>query len=259
MTLQPIAIDLIRPSCLNPPGRLDPADPDLQALLASVRDLGVREPITVYRDPKAARYVIVSGHRRWFCAREAGHVEMNCLVEDAPSAPGEERLKQAVVNVHRKQYTPVEFAELIRGLMADYGLSGKEVAEKLRVSAPLVSTHLALLKLGDAHRALIDRGHLSLSVGALMSQTDDEGLRNRMAELAAGGANRKEVAAVLQGGRPRAKRLSLRTGPLAVTAAESLPLPKLIRGLEELLRQARKAAADGHGLETLTIPPEEPR
>ena len=25
MTLQPIAIDLIRPSCLNPPGRLDPA------------------------------------------------------------------------------------------------------------------------------------------------------------------------------------------------------------------------------------------
>lgn len=259
MTSQVIPIGEIGPSGLNPPGRLDPQCPDLQSLLASVREYGVREPPTVYRDPKAGRYVLLSGHRRWFCARAAGHVELACLVADPPAGPGEERLAQAVVNIHRRAYTPVELARLVRDLMADFGLTGREAADKLHVSPALVSTHLALLRLGDAHQGLIDRGRLSLSVGALMSQTDHEGLRARMADMALGGATRAEVAAALRGSRPTPRRLTLRAGRLGVSAAADLPVADLVRGLEGLLRQARRAAADGRGLDALTDQPPAPK
>jgi ParB/RepB/Spo0J family partition protein len=261
MTAATIPVDEIVPSALNPPGRLNPDDPELRALLDSVRAYGVREPPTVYRDTKAGRYVLLSGHRRWHCAKACGHKEVLCLLAEPPTGPGEELLRQAIVNIHRRAYTPMEFARLAQGLMAEFGLSGKEAAAKLHVSPALVSTHLSLLRLSEPHQRLIDEGKVSLSVGTLMSQTDDPALRDRLADMACRGASRKEVANAMSGqkAKGRAKRVALRSGAVAVSASEATPLATVIRHLEDLLRQARKAAADGLGLDTLTKPDLKPK
>jgi ParB family chromosome partitioning protein len=262
MTPQTIPVDEIVPSALNPPGRLNPNDPELLTLVESVRAYGVREPPTVYRDPKAGRYVLLSGHRRWYAAQASGHKELLCLLAEPPAGPGEELLRQAIVNIQRRGYTPLEFARLAQGLMTEFGLSGKEAAAKLHVSPALVSTHLSLLRLGAAHQRLIDEGKVSLSVGTLMSQTDDPALRDRLAEMACRGASRKEVAAALGGQKAagRGKRIALRSGAVSVSADTRTPLAALIRDLSGLLRQARRAAADGKGLEELsTNPTDTPR
>src|SRR5262245_25699529 len=56
---------------------VNPADPEFQALVRSVKRYGVREPLVVTRDS-----YIVSGHRRHAAARRAGLKVVPCRVEE---------------------------------------------------------------------------------------------------------------------------------------------------------------------------------
>ncbi|VTS08042.1 ParB/RepB/Spo0J family partition protein [Tuwongella immobilis] len=254
MNTQLLAIDDIVPSPHNPPGRLTPEDPELQSLCESIRSYGVREPPTVYRDVKTGRYVLLSGHRRWYCAKECGHAELLCLVTEPPNGAGEEQLRQATVNIHRRDYTPIQFAKLIEGLMTECSLTGKEVAAKLNVSPALVSTHLSLLRLNEEHQQQIEAGNISLSVGQLMSQTENPSLRVQLAEMASRGASRKQVADAIKGERskPKGKRIAIRSGAISVAVDHQSSLAALIRELGSILRDARRAAANGKNLDEFT-------
>jgi ParB-like chromosome segregation protein Spo0J len=55
---------------------IDPADPELVALAASIRQHGVIEPIVVTLDG-----FILSGHRRYAAAELAGLIEIPCRVK----------------------------------------------------------------------------------------------------------------------------------------------------------------------------------
>ena len=61
--------DLYRP--------VDPHDPDIAALSESIVEFGVREPLAVTLDG-----YIISGHRRYAAARNAGLLFVPCYVED---------------------------------------------------------------------------------------------------------------------------------------------------------------------------------
>lgn len=258
MNVQDIPLALIDPSPFNPAGRVAESA-DLLALLESIRDQGLLTPIRVSREPKTGRYVIVAGHRRWWCKRRLEHADIACVVEDGPPAAGKLILDQIAENVHRLAFRPAELGRVIRRLQDEAKLTQKQVAERLHYSEALVSSHLSLLKLPEALQDAVDDGRLAASVAVLLAKADDPAVRDDLARRAMAGASRAEIAAAVAGTRPAARRRVLRAGPLAVTLSGSTPLPAVIRGLQELLKQARKAAADGRGLDALTATPEEPR
>ena len=57
----------------NPLKPRAPANPgDLEMLKESIRRVGILVPLTVFRDARSGRYVILDGLRRWICASSLG-------------------------------------------------------------------------------------------------------------------------------------------------------------------------------------------
>src|SRR3954447_6776387 len=77
-----LSIDSIRPARVN--GLIykpvDPDDPEIRDLARSIRDFGLKVPITVTRD-----MVVVSGHRRHAACRLAGLRVVECRIEPITS------------------------------------------------------------------------------------------------------------------------------------------------------------------------------
>lgn len=61
-----VAIDELEPNPHNPRRLFDKLP--LETLKASIAKVGILVPLTVYRDSKRDRYVILDGQRRWMCA-----------------------------------------------------------------------------------------------------------------------------------------------------------------------------------------------
>jgi ParB/RepB/Spo0J family partition protein len=68
--VQQVATNELVPNPHNPRLLFD-RDP-MEALKSSIAKVGILVPLTVYRDSKTGRYVILDGQRRWTCARELG-------------------------------------------------------------------------------------------------------------------------------------------------------------------------------------------
>ena len=60
---------------------IDPADPDVQELAASIRAYGVKEPLVVSKDG-----FLLSGHRRHVAAKLAGVTQVPCRIEQISRA-----------------------------------------------------------------------------------------------------------------------------------------------------------------------------
>lgn len=65
-----IAVDTLDPNPHNPRRLFDKLP--LETLQASIAKVGILVPLTVYRDSKTKRYVILDGQRRWMCAKAIG-------------------------------------------------------------------------------------------------------------------------------------------------------------------------------------------
>jgi ParB family transcriptional regulator, chromosome partitioning protein len=58
---------------------------ELDSLLASIKRFGIQVPITVYRDKKLRKFVLIDGERRWRCARKLNLLTIPALVQPEPS------------------------------------------------------------------------------------------------------------------------------------------------------------------------------
>lgn len=68
--MKQIKTDSLRPNPHNPRLLFD-REP-LETLQASIDEVGILVPLTVYRDSKRKHYVILDGQRRWTCAQNIG-------------------------------------------------------------------------------------------------------------------------------------------------------------------------------------------
>lgn len=118
-----IPIDLIDPNPRQARSELG----DIQELTMSIKEKGVLEPILVR--PKAGRYEIIAGERRYVAARKAGLTEMPCIemnVED------NEAMEIALIeNLQRKDLDVFEEADGLKALTDVYGYNHGEIATKI--------------------------------------------------------------------------------------------------------------------------------
>ena len=174
-----IEVDHIRPNPYQP--RKDFDEGALDDLAASIRSLGIIQPITV-RAMGGGRFEVISGERRLRAARRAGLKRLPAYVRDADS---EAMLEMAIVeNVQREQLNPVEVAVGYQRLIEECGLKQEEVADKVGKNRTTVANFLRLLRLPPRVQAALRDGSLSAGHARALINLDDAEAQVRIMQRA---------------------------------------------------------------------------
>lgn len=155
-TLEEIPPALITPNARQPRKHFDPEA--LGTLSASIRQLGLLQPVVVRRKPDSG-YELVMGERRWRAAQQAGLSAIPALIIDTDDNGSLERA--IVENVHRQDLNPIEEAAAYKQLVEEAGLTQEQLAERVGLSRSTVGNLMRLLDLPDAIQAMVMQGRLS--------------------------------------------------------------------------------------------------
>ena len=162
-------VETVRPNPYQP--RKDFDESALDELAASVRQLGIIQPITV-RALGDGMFELISGERRLRASRRAGLRRIPAYVREADT---EAMLEMAIVeNVQREDLNPVEVALGYQRLMEEVGLTQEQVADKVGKSRSTIANLLRLLKLPPRVQASLREGTLSSGHARTLVSIDDE-------------------------------------------------------------------------------------
>ena len=131
---------------------------ELEALAQSIAEHGVVQPLTV-RELSTGYYQIIAGERRWRAARLANLSEVPAVIIEADDRKAMELA--LIENLQRQDLNPVEEALGYQSLMADYGLTQEETAQRVGKSRPAVANALRLLNLCPEVLAVLRKGAIS--------------------------------------------------------------------------------------------------
>lgn len=123
----------------------------LQELAASIRQVGIVQPLTVRKLGES--YTVVSGHRRLLAARMAGLGEVPCILLNLD--PGEELLISLTENLQREDLDCFQEAELLREYLKASGLTQEQAAKKLGRSQSAIANKLRLLQHSEKVRGML--------------------------------------------------------------------------------------------------------
>ena len=155
----------------------------LQGLAASIREVGVLQPVVVRHGEEPGKFVLVAGERRWRAAGLAGLKEIPALVREGDDVSG---LAEALVeNIQREDLSPLEEAAAYRQLLEDFGLTHEEVGARVGRSRPAISNTLRLLQLPSSMQGMLARGELSAGHCRALLALDDAGYAEHLAQRAA--------------------------------------------------------------------------
>lgn len=199
-----VDVENVRPNPYQP--RQDFDETALEELAASIKQLGIIQPITV-RALGESRFEIISGERRLRAARRAGLRRIPAYVREADT---EEMLEMAIVeNVQREQLNPVEVALGYQRLVEECSLTQEQVAEKVGKSRAAIANHLRLLRLPPRIQAALRDQSLSSGHARALVSVDDEAVQmDLMRAIDADGLSVRDVEK-----RVRAWRRSLEEPP----------------------------------------------
>jgi len=149
---------------------------DLAELVHSIREVGVLQPIVVRPLPdQPGKYELVMGERRLRATKEAGLDSIPAVVRDTADI---DMLRDALLeNLHRAQLNPLEEASAYQQLLADFGITQDELAQRIGRSRPQITNTIRLLKLPEAVQLRVAAGVLSAGhARAILSVGDQEGM-----------------------------------------------------------------------------------
>ena len=160
-----IPVYMIEPNPFQP--RMSFDQTALEELAASIRTLGLIQPITVRRIEER-RYQIISGERRYKACRLAGMDTIPAYIRDTND---QGMLEMAIVeNVQREDLDPIELALSYRRLIDECQLTQDNLAERVGKKRATVANTIRLLKLPakvqhDIKVGLLSAGHAKALLG----------------------------------------------------------------------------------------------
>ncbi len=163
-----VEVEAIRPNPYQP--RKDFSEDALDELAASIRQLGIIQPLTV-RALGNGRFELIAGERRLRAARRAGLKKVPAFVREADT---ETMLEMAIVeNVQREDLNPIEVALGYQRLIEEVGLTQEDVAEKVGKNRSTVSNALRLLRLPPRIQASLRDGSLTAGHARALITVED--------------------------------------------------------------------------------------
>lgn len=148
-----IDIDAISPNPDQP--RRSFSEEGLDELAASIRELGIIQPLSLRSAPDGG-YQIIAGERRWRAAQRAGLTTVPAYVRTASDS---EVTEMALIeNIQREDLNSIEIALAFRKLLDTSDLTQERLSERVGKSRTVITNHLRLLKLpAEIQLALRDR------------------------------------------------------------------------------------------------------
>jgi ParB family chromosome partitioning protein len=155
----------------------------LAELAASIREIGVLQPVLVRPADEDGTYELIAGERRWRAARRAGLAVIPAIVR---STTDEGSMERALIeNLHRQDLTPLEEAAAYQQLIEDFGLTHEQVATRVGKSRSAVTNTLRLMSLPAAIQHLLADGRLTAGHAKALLGTPDRALQEHLARRAA--------------------------------------------------------------------------
>jgi ParB family transcriptional regulator, chromosome partitioning protein len=174
--IQEVPIAQIEPNPFQPRARFD--EESLAGLTASIRELGVLQPILV-RDLGSDRYAIIAGERRWRAAKRAGLQYIPVILRDVSDAM---TLQHALVeNLHRDDLNPLEEAAAYQQLIEDFHMTQEAVAQRVGKSRSAVANLLRLFQLPPQVQRLVADGQVSAGHAKAILSTPDRAFQEALA------------------------------------------------------------------------------
>jgi ParB family chromosome partitioning protein len=231
-----VAVDHVEPNKLQPRKHFD--EESLAALAASVRELGVLQPILV-REANEGRYELIAGERRWRAAKRAGLVSIPAIVKTTTDTLS---LEQALVeNLHRQDLNPLEEAAAYQQLIEDFQLTHDELATRMGKSRAAITNTLRLFQLPPSVQRMVADGQLAAGHARALLGTPDRSFQEALAKRAI--AESMSVRAVEDAVRARVQH-NEDSGDADTDGQETAPTPANrrlrppgFRELEELLAE----------------------
>lgn len=116
----------------------------LEELAASIRELGVIQPLSLRRLDDGS-YQIIAGERRWRAAKMAGLLRVPAYVRTATDA---EITEMALIeNIQREDLNAIEVALTFKKLIDQYNLTQDRLSERVGKKRATIANHLRLLRL----------------------------------------------------------------------------------------------------------------
>ena len=229
---------------------------NMGGLIASVKAVGLIEPITVTADADGA-YRIITGHRRYRAALAAGLAQVEVLIRE-PEDELKRRQKSIISNVQREDIGPVEMAEALQTLMEEdpRAATQEDVARMIGKDKPWVSGMLRILTLPASLQEKVGCTQLSLSYDSMMriARLDDPRLQAELIEMLLQGASQADIRDRIGqakgksgGSHPKPKR-AFRTNYRAVVIVQAtgnrLTNDQCVAALEDALASAKQTDDD---------------
>lgn len=224
---------------------------NMEGLIASIKTVGLVEPITV--TPEGDSYRILTGHRRYRAAVAAGLSSVEVLIRE-PEEESSRRRKSVISNVQREDLGPVELAEALQSLMEeDDGIGTQEdLARVIGKTKTWVSRILRILDLPEALLVKVATSQLSISYDAVASiaRLQDHPEQETLIDALLEGATHRDIRERIdhlkgRRGTPgkakpkHAYETSQRAMVIIQSMNSTLEPERRVRALEEALHKAR--------------------
>lgn len=149
-----VKVDRLRASKTNP--RTDIGD--VSGLAGSIASVGLMHPLIV--TPNGDGFTVVAGHRRLAAVKTLGWTEIPVDVWEVDDMGAE--VARLVENLHRTDLRPIEEGRAYKRLTDSFGLTQREIAERVGREQSHVSKRMALVHLPDKAIELVDSGGITL-------------------------------------------------------------------------------------------------
>jgi ParB family chromosome partitioning protein len=155
-------------------------DEALASLTASIRELGVLQPILVRPADAEGSYELIAGERRWRAARRAGLDAIPAIVRSADELAS---LEQAVVeNLHRADLNAMEEAAAYQQLIEEFDLTHEQAAARVGKSRVAVTNSLRLFQLPASLQRMVADGQLTGGHAKALLGTPDRAFMEHLAK-----------------------------------------------------------------------------
>ena len=230
--LREIPVDAIRPNANQPREHFD--EESLVELTASIRALGVLQPILLRPLGGDGQHELIAGERRWRAARRAGLDVIPAIIR---MTDDQTSVEQALVeNLHRQDLSALEEAAAYHHLIEEFHLTHDDIAGRVSKSRTTVTNTLRLLQLPAPIRQLLADGRLTAGHARALLGTPDRSFQEQLARRAVTeGLSVRAVEDIVRERTVVAQVPEARPGPSSTTSTIGRLRPPGLLELEQLL------------------------